>query len=394
MNAAVFLEHRFERTSDGAVWTDGPFAYGFFTRYLDAFDGVRAVARVRLAARPQPNWVRADGPGVSFEPVPYYVGPWQYLRALPRTWLATSRAACARDRAIILRAPSEIGNLAARELIGAAAPFAAEVVGDPWDACAPGSVSHPLRAVARHRHTSALRRICRLASATAYVTAEALQRRYPPSPGAFTTHYSSVELPGAAFAAAPRAPASGPLRIISVGSMEHLYKAQDILLVALAGVTRAHLTLVGDGRCRPALEAQTKRLGLADRVLFRGALPAGEAVRAELDRAGLFVLPSRQEGLPRAMVEAMARGLTCIGSAVGGVGELIPSDCLVPPDDPVALRSKILEIASDPQRMAREAAFNLSRAREYHEDVLRRRRRVFYAEAVRLVRSTVPPKRG
>jgi hypothetical protein len=66
----------------------------------------------------------------------------------------------------------------------------------------------------------------------------------------------------------------------------------------------------------------------------------------------------------------------------------------VPPNDPAALRSKIVEIASDPARLAREAACNLARAREYHEDVLRRRRRAFYAEALRLVRPAVPAKRS
>lgn len=385
MRAAVFLEHRFERTPDGAVWTDGPFAYGFFTRYLEVFDEVRPVARIRQAGRAEPAWVRADGPGVRFEPVPYYVGPWQYLRALPRTWLAAARAAREPARAVILRAPSEIGNLAARELIGSGAPFAAEVVGDPWDACAPGAVSHPLRAVARRRHAGALRRVCRFAAATAYVTAEALQRRYPPDAGAFTTHYSSVELPEAAFAAAPKVWRPGVLKLISVGSMEHLYKAQDVLLEALAGCgQQAHLTLVGDGRCRQALEAHAESLGIAKAVTFHGAAPAGAAVREALDRADLFVLPSRQEGLPRAMIEAMARGLPCIGSDVGGIGELMPPDCLIPAGEAAPLRAKILELARDPARMARQAARNLAKARDYHDETLRLRRRAFYAEIARI----------
>ena len=396
MNAAVFLEHRFERTSDGAVWTDGPFAYSFFVRYLDVFDGVSVIARVRpRPGNPAAAWVRADGPGVSFEPVPFYLGPWQYLLALPRAWVAASRAARASGRAVILRAPSEIGNLAARALATKGAPFSAEVVGDPWEACAPGSVSHPLRGVARRRHAHALRRICRLAGATAYVTAQALQRRYPPAAGRFTTHYSSVELPEDAFRATPpHAGRAAPLRIVSVGSMEHLYKAQDVLLAAVAGVPNVQLALVGDGRCRPALEAQAERLGLGSAVRFRGALPAGEPVRRALDEADLFVLPSRQEGLPRAMIEAMARGLPCLGSDIGGIGELLPPDCLVPAGDAQSLRKKILAFAADPDRMARESARNLVRAREYHEDALRRRRRAFYAEAARLARTAAGSAHG
>ena len=77
------------------------------------------------------------------------------------------------------------------------------------------------------------------------------------------------------------------------------------------------LTVVGDGRYQAELEARAAQLGLGQRVRFLGRLPAGEAVRAEMKRADVFILPSRQEGLPRAMVEAMALGLPCLGSTVG-----------------------------------------------------------------------------
>ena len=67
------------------------------------------------------------------------------------------------------------------------------------------------------------------------------------------------------------------------------------------------LVFVGSGGYQPQLEAQAVALGIGTRVQFCGQLVSADAVRAELDRADLFVLPSRQEGLPRAMIEAMAR---------------------------------------------------------------------------------------
>ncbi|MBV8270174.1 MAG: glycosyltransferase family 4 protein [Planctomycetaceae bacterium] len=138
------------------------------------------------------------------------------------------------------------------------------------------------------------------------------------------------------------------------------------------------LTMVGDGKERPGLEARARALGLGPRVRFLGQLPAGEAVRAELDRADLFVLPSRTEGLPRAMVEAMARALPCIGSWVGGIPELLPREDLVPPGDAAALARKIREVVCDPDRMARMSACNLEKAEQYREDALRGRRIAFY----------------
>jgi glycosyltransferase involved in cell wall biosynthesis len=126
------------------------------------------------------------------------------------------------------------------------------------------------------------------------------------------------------------------------------------------------------------LEARARQLGIADRVVFRGWVTGGAAVRAELDAADLFVLPSRQEGMPRAMIEAMARALPCIGSTVGGIPELLPPEDLVPPGDALALARAIRAMTSDPERMARASARNLERARSFAESRLRTQRLAFF----------------
>ena len=96
MQAIISLEHRFERTPDGAVWTQVAFAHNFWERYLEVFDGVRVVARVRDVAAPPAGWKRADGAGVSFAAMPYYVGPLQYARHLPRIRAAIVGLGCTR----------------------------------------------------------------------------------------------------------------------------------------------------------------------------------------------------------------------------------------------------------------------------------------------------------
>ncbi len=373
MDVAVVLDHRFYSTPAGSVWTDGPFAYSFFTRYLSRFHGVRVVARVKPVGKPGAGWVLASGDRVSFAAIPYYVGPYQYLTRA----LAVREAivgALRTEQAVILRVPSQLGLIAARFLRREYRPFGAEVVGDPHDAYARGASRRWLRPVFRAHHVRALRRICFHAAATAYVTREALQQRYPPKPETFTTNYSSVELPEEAFAETARE--RGCRRLISVGSMEHLYKGQDTLLEALAiRPRRFQLTLVGDGCYRPSLERLAESLGVADAVRFTGKVPSGQAIREELDQADLFVLPSRQEGLPRAMLEAMARGLPCLGSSVGGVPELLSPDQLVPPDDPQALAMKLNAIRESRSMLA---AQNLAVARNYHAIALRPRREEFY----------------
>ncbi len=83
-------------------------------------------------------------------------------------------------------------------------PYGAEVIADPYDVFAPGSVEHPLRAFFRWWFPRRLRRQCATATATAYVTAWALQRRYPPRPDGLSTSYSDVEVSGSAFVKQPR----------------------------------------------------------------------------------------------------------------------------------------------------------------------------------------------
>jgi glycosyltransferase involved in cell wall biosynthesis len=164
--------------------------------------------------------------------------------------------------------------------------------------------------------------------------------------------------------------------------MSQLYKAQDILIEAISRCVCQGLDLqmvfVGDGQYRPMLEAQAAEMGVGDRCQFRGQLTTGSAVRQQLDQAELFVLPSRQEGLPRAMLEAMARGLPCLGSTVGGIPELLPLEDTVPPTNTGALAAKIREMVTEANRLTHASERNLRRAQDYREHCIQDRRTTFY----------------
>jgi glycosyltransferase involved in cell wall biosynthesis len=381
MKVVINCPQHFERTPDGQVWTNGQFPYSFWTRYLTAFDGVTVLARVRdvpvLGAERRP----ASGARVCFFGLPDYVGPGQYVRNAPAV-AAAARGAVENGNAILLRPPGEMAAWVLWHLRKSGRPYAVEVVADPYDVFGPSAVRHPLRPLFRWWFTRALKRQCANACAAAYVTERALQQRYPPAPDALVTHYSSIELPESAFVSAPREPRRNrPTRIIFVGTLAQLYKAPDVLIDAFAtcrGYVDAELVIVGSGRHQIELEQRAKALGLADRVCFRGQLTTSMKVRAELDSADLFVLPSRVEGLPRAMIEAMARALPCIGSNVGGIPELLPAEDIVPPDNVAALASKIIEVVQQPARMQQMSARNLTKAGDYKDAVLNARRRAFY----------------
>ena len=357
--------------------------YSFWTRYLDVFDGVRIVARVRETPEVPERWIRADGPGVTFRGVPYYVGPYQYLARCLTVAGSLGRAIQAED-AVVLRVPSLLANQLIGQLRRRAHPYAVEVVGDPWEVFAPGTVHHPLRSLLRLYFTRRLRAQCRYACVASYVTRRNLQRRYPIGCGRWTTYYSSIELDAEGFVpeVAEQKSTRRATRIVFVGTLEQLYKGPDTLLAAVARCVQEGLALqvrlVGEGRYRGMLEEQAKRLGIRECADFLGQVSPGSNVRDELDRADLFVLPSRTEGLPRAMIEAMARGLPCLGSTAGGIPELLPAEDLVTPGDDRVLAMKMTEVLRNPAKRLRMARRNLQRAHDYRRDILQLRRREFY----------------
>ncbi|MBV8878725.1 MAG: glycosyltransferase family 4 protein [Planctomycetaceae bacterium] len=392
MNVLVVLEHRFLRTPDGAVWSTSGCAYPFWARYRDVFDSVRIVARAAEVPEAKPGWLRVDGPGVSVAAIPTYVGPRQYLLRRGEVRRAVRDAFVPGD-AVILRVGSVLADALLPRLREMNYPYGVEVVSDPWDVFSPGAVRHPLRPFFRRWFVHRLKEQCLGASAAAYVTESALQRRYPPAANVFSTGCSDVELPREAFSDFPRPHRnlSNGATIITVGTLEQLYKAPDVLVDAVGLAVKDGLDLrlvfVGDGQYRSWLQERADKAGLAGRVRFAGWLPVGAGVRHELDQADLFILPSRQEGLPRAMIEAMARGLPCIGSTVGGIPELVPEDDLVPPNDARALADKIRDIVRSPARMEEMSIRNLHKAGEYREEVLAGRRRTFYRQVLEITRS-------
>jgi glycosyltransferase involved in cell wall biosynthesis len=390
MNVAVAVEHRFFRTPDGTVWTQGLHAYLFWSRHLSVFDGVKVVARVRDVTRPEPDWRLASGPGVRFLALPNYLGPWQYLTRSVAIRRAIRKAVDPCD-AVIMRVSSNIAGCVEPLLARRGQPYGLQVVNDPFDEFAPKSVDYLLRPLFRWHFTQQLRRQCANAAAAAYVTEKALQSRYPCR--GFTAGFSDVDIPPEALLQTPRsfsdsADPRREFRLVTVASLAQMYKAPDVLIRAVAEGVQAGLNLqlriAGDGKHRAAMERLAANLGLEDRVHFLGLLPAGARVREELDSSDLFLLPSRCEGLPRALVEAMARSLPCIASNVGGIPELLSPENLVPPGDASSLARKLIEVLRDPRRMETMAACNLRRAADFREDLLETRRHAFFQEVRRV----------
>jgi phosphatidylinositol alpha-1,6-mannosyltransferase len=377
MRVVVTSEFHYRATGRG-VMVDGKCDYAYWAQLLAVFDEVRVFARLAPGDL-TPTMQPVEGPGVSVVAAPDFVGTHGLVQALPGL-AAAARRASASGEAFLLHAPGVMATVLRPLLLARGQRYSVEVVGDPLHALVGAGPLAMLRGVGARD----LRSMVAGARATRYVTQAQLQRIYPPRPGAPTFAISDAYIPDAVFDGAGATITDEPVLALGfVGALFRPYKGLDVLLDALARTARPHtLEVVGDGQLRAGLEAQAARLGLGARVRFLGALPPGEAVYRFLRTRAAFVQPSRTEGLPRSLLEAMAVGLPALATAVGGVPELLDADELVRVEDAGALAQAIDRLAADPARRRRLAAENRQKVARYAATPAQAEMRRFF-EAIR-----------
>jgi glycosyltransferase involved in cell wall biosynthesis len=178
---------------------------------------------------------------------------------------------------------------------------------------------------------------------------------------------------------------AGAFVVVGLGRLVPI-KGFDVLVesmaAVLAEVPEAHLLLVGGGPLRGALAAQAGALGVSARVTLAGAT---RDVVTALAAADVLAAPSRNEGMGRAIVEAMALGVPPVATAVGGIPAVVgdgESGCLVPPGDAAALARALVALGRDPARRARLGAAARCRAELFSTEEAARRLLALYAAAL------------
>jgi asparagine synthase (glutamine-hydrolysing) len=152
----------------------------------------------------------------------------------------------------------------------------------------------------------------------------------------------------------------GGAKLIGLVARLQLVKGHRYFIEAAGRIAavepKAHFLLVGDGALRREIEEQAARVGVNDRVHLLGARNDAALIAAGFDVA---VSASLSEGLPNAVMEAMAAGAPVVATAVGGTTELVIDDAtgfLAPPADADALARRILDALQNPEWSARMAA--------------------------------------
>lgn len=296
-------------------------------------------------------------------------------------------AAVANADLVVARIPSLTSRIAIAQAQRLRKPYLVECVACNWDAL----WNHGWKAKLSASYYFMMQKSVMARSTHAiYVTSEFLQRRYP-TRGKHTA-ISNVEL-----AVTPQTvleqrlrrirtgtSADSRLKLVTVANVAVPYKAQGDVISVLPEVVRAGVDaeyhLIGEGDPR-RLQRLAQELEVGSRVVFHGAQPHDHVFEL-LDDMDVYLQPSKQEGLPRALIEAMSRGLPAAGARTGGIPELLDAGRIFHP----GAKGEILPIIrtlTDPKHQEQDARRNFERASDFTEPLLNAARKAFYREFLR-----------
>jgi glycosyltransferase involved in cell wall biosynthesis len=173
-----------------------------------------------------------------------------------------------------------------------------------------------------------------------------------------------------------------------IGSFHVKYKGHLEALKALKTIIENNqikdvkLYFVGTGDSGWVVDL-ARELKVETKVEIVGTLKAGEeGIIPFLDHIHLYIHPSKQEGLPRVVIEAMGRGRLALGSSAAGIPELLSESFLHQPGDWKKLSSDIVNIYNSKENWVELSKKNIIKANEYNEEVLQQRRINFFKNEI------------
>ncbi|MBJ2152692.1 glycosyltransferase [Paracoccus sp. IB05] len=368
MKAAFFVDHIFREKEDGTVFTmGGKFPTIGWRSYLQEFSEMAVVSRVLpLPSDSKERLGISSAPGIKFIGTSPRRG-WRRLLDHNASEAIVRRQVENAD-VVIVRLPSQLGLTASKIARRMNKPLLVELVACPWDSL----YFHGSILARAYAPVLALRtRVAtRNAPVVRYVTRQFLQGRYPTSGKEFVA--SNVELHDSAAINTRRDLSKRKIVFGTIGSLNTRLKGIHIAIEALSQLKtlRPELSfeyrILGEGD-----RAQFNGSAIADYLKFDGVLPGGKPVLDWLDHVDIYLQPSFQEGLPRALIEAISRGCLCLGSTAGGIPELLAAERLHKPGDVKQLLASLQSLLSlSIEEQIAESRANIMKSKDYHSDRL------------------------
>lgn len=386
MDMVFVYEDKIAQDTEGNYYVGSAFSQTVFDRYLQHFDHITLLMRKADIAPDDTEtlarWNRIDCTNIDVVILPNLTASIKayFSPKLRREFRKTVIENITPDRAVIIRAPSSSGTIAAKYCNKIGKPFLVEAVGCPWDSL----WNHSLRGkITAPRSWLNFRQTMKLAPYAVYVTSEFLQRRYP-TQGAQAA-ISDVELQPMDDSILEKRlekidSHSGKIKLATAAAVNVAFKGQQFVIEALEklkadGRTDFEYHMAGGGD-NSVLKDLAEQLGVADQVVFEGSLPH-DKMFAWLDDMDLYIQPSLQEGLPRAVVEAMSRGLPALGARTGGIPELLGKKYIFERKCVDDIAKHLLMVSK--KEMLTMANNNFEHAKSFQKEALEKKRYDFYA---------------
>lgn len=383
----LVLEHHFYKTSDNKVWCDRIINYEYFKRYLNVFEEITVLARLKEVDSVEEGYLLASGPNVIFIGLSDCKGLKQILINLPK-WKKNMHYALEKSDACILRMPSPISIYFYYTTYKIKKIKCLEMV---MSATRNDGNINLLNKFINHIVENQVKKYCLDANGVSYVTKDFLQNIYPctalkdkTNKKYFTESYVDFNMPISKYYDSSTNKNAEPVefKIIHTGYMENYRKGQDTLMkVGKSLIEKGYkvkLIFIGDGGKLEELKDMAKGFHIDSKVDFRGAINNKDEILKILRNAHIFVMPTHLEGLPRSILEAMSQGLPCVASPVDGIPELLPEQFLVDYDDVDGYVNLIEKLLNDWDGMKKAGHLNYLKSLNYCYEKQQVRENSFY----------------
>ena len=386
MDLLFVYDDKIAQDAEGNYYVGSAFSQSVFDRYLEHFDSITLLMRkARISPDDTEAFARMNKLNSSRINVIIYPDRRESFRSffsirVFRKIRKIIRDNVRQDKAVIIRVPSDSGTYAARCCRRMGKPFLAEAVGCPWDSLWNHSIKGKFLAVGVWRR---MKYAMKHAPYAVYVTNEFLQKRY--STNGIAAAISDVELhPMDDSILQKRLEKienhSGKIKLATAAAVNVAFKGQQFVIEALAklkeqGNTNFEYHLAGGGD-NSALKNLTEGLGISEQVIFEGSLPH-DKMFAWLDDMDFYIQPSVVEAMPRALIEAMSRGLPAFASRVGAMPELIGEKNIFAKKDVNAIAEYLNGLTDEKAKAMAEANFDY--AKGLQKEQLEKKRNDFYA---------------
>lgn len=370
---AVSLEHRFYEY-DGKLYTKLAFPYAYWCDYLNYFDQVTVVARVKKVDELTHDMVRVDGENVYYENLVYFRGMKEFLLKSPFIIAAIFKVAL-KHKYFLLRSGNST-NFLWLFLFILNKPYLREYPGNVKEGMI-GVIGEKLWVRILANILDGLARFQgKFSKANSFVSqyCKELYSSKRPSFVFSSFKFSEINCKKLNYKI------ENKVKIVSLGRLEG-EKGHASLLQAIHLLNEKNIEvhLIGDGGQRLTLESLAKELQI--NVIFHGALTDRDRIFSILQQSDIYIIPSLTEGMPRSLLEAMAIGLPCIGSTAGGIPEVLSEDVTYEPSKSEELAKLIEQFCNSQELRELNGLKNLEFvSREYGEIKLMEQKKSFWSK--------------